>query len=191
MTKEQFIYKNHIEKQVIDAQEATATTILNMTIKEYDYETTRARSFDTRSGIFIGFIGTILVFLMSQITVFQIELTATLPFGEAILIVLSGVSLFLAVTGFLTAIHFFIKTISVAKYKRLPIDISKEFYQKKNTYIMQNYVNLLSNACHIYRESNELKALHFNYGCRLSYGSVIATVISYVFTLVKLLFFGV
>lgn len=109
MTKEQFIYKNHIEKQVIDAQEATATTILNMTIKEYDYETTRARSFDTRSGIFIGFIGTILVFLMSQITVFQIELTATLPFGEAILIVLSGVSLFLAVTGFLTAIHFFYK----------------------------------------------------------------------------------
>ena len=113
MTKEQFIYKNHIEKQVIDAQEATATTILNMTIKEYDYETTRARSFDTRSGIFIGFIGTILVFLMSQITVFQIELTATLPFGEAILIVLSGVSLFLAVTGFLTAIHFFMANCQV------------------------------------------------------------------------------
>lgn len=187
MTKEQYIYENHLEKE----KEDTAKTILNMSVKEYDYETTRARSFDTRSGIFMGFIGTILVFLMSQATFIHIDLTSCMLFGKAMLIILSGSFLLLAVVGFLVAMHFFINTISVKEYKRLPTDIPKEFLTKKNLYIMQAYINLLSDSCNVYRETNETKSKNFRYACRISYISVILIIFSYIFSLAKHLVFGV
>lgn len=191
MKKEQFIFDKKLEKETLMNLENSANTILSMSKNEYDYETSRSRAFDTRSGIFIGFIGTILVFLMSQSLSIHSELNSHILFGKAILITLSGFFLFLAIIGFLTSMYFFMETMSIARYARIPSNIPKDFLAKRNLHIMETYIDLLSKSCSIYHKLNEKRAHHFQRGYHLAYISIVLTFFSYAFILAKSLIFGV
>jgi len=93
--------------------------LLNILQTEYSYENERVRSLESRTGVFIAFLGALLVFLMDKLKLPSINVDNEYRLIEAFPRVLMILLTIFSLISIIIAIIYFVKVISIQTYKRL------------------------------------------------------------------------
>lgn len=157
--------------------------LLSVLQKEYEYEADRFRSLESRTGIFMAFVGAILVFFASTIRIqyFNMEVETVLQALPYVLLILFSI---LTLLSLFISLAYFIKVISIQTYKRLSLD---GFTESNTAYdvgivstsLMIEYKKIIEHN----NEANNRKVKYYKTGVYYILVSLVFIAISYILSL--------
>ncbi|KJS20288.1 MAG: hypothetical protein VR72_15100 [Clostridiaceae bacterium BRH_c20a] len=157
--------------------------LLSVLEKEYEYEADRFRSLETRTGIFMTFVGAILVFFASTIKIpnLNVQVDSVLQALPYVLIIIFSI---LTILSLFISLTFFIKVVSIQTYKRLSLE---GFTENNATYeeglvstsLMIEYKSIIKHN----NEANNKKIRFYKTGVYFILISLVLTAVSYILSL--------
>lgn len=157
--------------------------LLSVLQKEYEYENDRFRSLESRTGIFMTFVGAILVFFASTIKIpsLNVKVGSVLQAVPYVLIIIFSI---LTILSLFISLGYFIKVVSIQTYKRLSLDGFKELnatYDEEPvaTSLMVEYKKIIEYN----NEANNKKVKYYKIGVYFILISLVLTAVSYILSL--------
>ncbi|PYE49779.1 hypothetical protein HUB98_09400 [Paenibacillus barcinonensis] len=161
----------------------SADLLLSIVQREYDIENNRKATLETRAGILIPIIVTLLTFLISffkfeSLTKAKINYAfESFIYNAYILLLIISVSLLLI------SLYYFIKVLSVNKYERLSVDDIEESHARVEKDILTlayalKYKDVLKGNSPL----NETKAIQYQKGCYCTVGAVLPALVMIIFS---------
>ncbi|KLU55473.1 hypothetical protein EL84_25870 [Paenibacillus sp. VT-400] len=179
------------EKEEVEKQGATDNKkryesgpfLLTVIQAEYEYELERGRSIESRTGIFIAFLGALLVFMLEKLKLPKFT-GKTYTLIEATPFVLSFLFFVGALLTILISVYMFIKVLSVKTHKRLKLSGFTAARANENenalaTAIMVDYQQVVTRN----NEVNTEKVLIFKKGTQYAFAALILAAIGYIINL--------
>ncbi len=157
--------------------------LLSVLQKEYEYEADRFRSLESRTGIFMAFVGAVLVFFANTIRIqhFNMKVETVLQALPYVLLILFSI---LTLLSLFISLLYFIKVISIQTYKRLSLDgftESNATYDAEivSTALMTEYKKIVEHN----NEANNKKVKCYKIGVYYILVSLVFMAISYILSL--------
>lgn len=107
--------------------------MLDMVLKEYEFESERNKGIQSRAGILLTFVGAVLVVFPIIINVPDLRKSYVNNAFEALPINLSIICVILSVVFLILAVIFLVRVISVNEYKRMDFSSFNKNNAKKNS----------------------------------------------------------
>jgi len=143
---------NDTENNDIKAKELSYDSgeiMLNIILKEYEFELERNKGIQSRTGMLLGFVGAILVLIPTIIKVPDLKRFNVTNALEAFPVNALVLSTLLSFVFLILSIIYFVRVISVEEYKRIDFNSftkkhAKEEYEKMATALMIKYKDIVS-----------------------------------------------
>lgn len=168
------------EEKAIDCKYPSAELMLAAIQREYEYESNRVRSLESRTGIFLAFAGALLVFFSSSLKPINLKEIEVDSLSQAFPFILMIGLIFLTLLILILSVIFFVRVISIQTYKRLSLNGFIKENTKSNPdiiamEIMIDYQKVVSHNSRVNNKKIEL----YKKGLYLILMAIIMTAIVY------------
>ncbi|CAM4051638.1 hypothetical protein [Saccharibacillus endophyticus] len=163
----------------VDSNEfPSADLLLSIVQREYDIENNRKSTLETRAGVLIPIIVTLLTFLVSFFK-FESFKNAKIDYAiEGFIYTSYMLLLIISVALLLISLYYFIKVLSVNKYERLNVDDVEESHARtEKNRLALGYALKYSEILKGNNPLNETKAIQYQRGCYCTVGAVLPALI--------------
>lgn len=168
-----------LKKKSVKNNYPSATLLLDVAIKEYDLDENRKTSIESRAGIFLAFVGSLMVLILSVLD--KPEMLSSKDIGyESAIKLINLMFYFAIVMSLLITVYYLIKSLSTRDYKTM--DYSS-FSRENAVYELDDVAQALmlgyQEALIHNKDQNDSKVKLFGKGIRYFAISLILIVIYY------------
>lgn len=161
ITEIKFEENNKISNESHEKKYSSAELLLDTVQNQYQQEETKINSIHSRTGIFIAFVGAIIIYLPTIIKIQSITNDDFIMIFKSLKIIFSYVSFLGAIIFNFISIYYFIKALSPKSYEKINI----QCFNKELCYISkeQNAANLMEKYSEIIRTNEQTFQRNVNY----------------------------
>lgn len=156
-----------MDDELDDKKYPSAKILLDLTYKEYEYESERRKNLETKSGICIALAGTMLSLLLSRMAWGQIPTwDSEWILLQACVAVIAGISFLCTIAFLLVAVNYFTKVLIFVLYQRLDIDEAMNYTSNKEDEFAQFLIPYLCDYIEYNANRNKEKGDNFSKGLK-------------------------
>jgi hypothetical protein len=170
-------YNQSIEMQNIE-EYPSSELLLSIVQKEYDLESDRKRDLESRAGILIALLGTMVGFYIKDINLSFIKGHST---EVELLFYILIIALYLVpVTSLMAALFHLVNVIMTRDYQRIGLGFDYNLGMAQKDEVAQHLTWAYKDAVEKNMEVNDQKVIHFKKGIKFAFLSIISIIVIYI-----------